>query len=590
MKSKTILAIFGTLLLFAFVFSIGSCKKEEDDIDDNNGKPALNEYTLYDNVVIIDSTITSKPVIEENTCILEFTSEPPNIQVGDILVIQEDGGHLIKVVSIQKSSSETNFLYTFIFIKAYITEVFRNCNFIDTINIITTNKDFGNTTLFNDNLGDVNLNVKIQEGFIQSGLKARFELVRINGVTETFSLSAIGGIYFKTDALFEADGTVLSNNPGENEKELLPPISFPFSIAGIPAQIYMGFYASFSADISAAASLNYSCYADGKLEIGATYTINNGWQPIWQKSSTYINEGLDWEMNIDARAMVYVKPEIKLLICGVAGPVINTKPFLSLDAEVNYPEWMWELNGGYSANLGFEVNVLGFFEIVDFETTLSQWETTIAQDSGNMGGGACDGQTSLTYGGQTYDIVEIGDQCWMAENLNIGTRINGSEDMSDNLVIEKYCYDNIESNCDTYGGLYQWSEMMQYITTEGAQGICPDGWHLPSDEEWTTLSDFLGGTNVAGGKMKEAGTAHWNSPNTGATNSSGFTVLPGGRRLHTNNLYWFWGLLGHAYFWSSTEISPTNAWIRHLNWEIESINRYDNFQKTNGSSIRCLKD
>ena len=138
--------------------------------------------------------------------------------------------------------------------------------------------------------------------------------------------------------------------------------------------------------------------------------------------------------------------------------------------------------------------------------------------------------SSVTYGGQTYSSVEIDDQCWMAENLNIGTRIDGDTDQTNNSTIEKYCYDDDTDNCDTYGGLYQWDEMMQYVTTEGTQGICPAGWHLPTDAEWTTLTNFLGGESVAGGKMKEEGLDHWQTPNTGATNSSGFTGLPGGFR------------------------------------------------------------
>jgi len=162
---------------------------------------------------------------------------------------------------------------------------------------------------------------------------------------------------------------------------------------------------------------------------------------------------------------------------------------------------------------------------------------------------------------QTYTTVQIGDQCWMAENLNIGTMINGSENMTDNGVIEKYCYYNDPANCETYGGLYQWNEMMEYVTDTAVQGICPEGWYLPSDEEWTTITDFLGGWLVAGGKMKEAGATHWNPPNTGATNESGFSGLPGGSR----GAYGYFNPIGYyGYFWSSTEYSSTNAWSRLL--------------------------
>ena len=142
---------------------------------------------------------------------------------------------------------------------------------------------------------------------------------------------------------------------------------------------------------------------------------------------------------------------------------------------------------------------------------------------------------------QTYTTLQIGTQCWMAENLNIGTLINSNNDQTNNSIIEKYCYDNSTTNCSTYGGLYQWDEMMQYKTTEGVQGICPVNWHIPTDAEWTGLTDFLGGESVAGGKMKttgtiEAGTGLWLSPNTGATNSSGFAALPGGG-LHSGGFF-----------------------------------------------------
>ena len=192
---------------------------------------------------------------------------------------------------------------------------------------------------------------------------------------------------------------------------------------------------------------------------------------------------------------------------------------------------------------------------------------------------------AVTYEGQTYNTIQIGTQCWFQENLNVGTKINGSLDQSDNSIIEKYCYNDLESNCDVYGGLYQWNEMMQYSTTPGVQGICPTGWHLPTDGEWTTLTDYLGGISVAGGKMKETGTAHWSPPNTGATNSSGFTALPGGCCGSPT----FNGLTNYTYFWSSSQYDATSAWLRSLAFNSASVIRYSNF-KIAGFSARCLHE
>ena len=142
----------------------------------------------------------------------------------------------------------------------------------------------------------------------------------------------------------------------------------------------------------------------------------------------------------------------------------------------------------------------------------------------------CPGVPSLTYGGQVYHTVLIGNQCWMKENLNIGTMINGSLDQTNNDTIEKYCYLNDTANCAIYGGLYQWDEMMQYIATEGAKGICPTGWHIPSTSDWNELVAGLGGDNIAGGSLKEEDSIHWLNPNVGANNASGFTGFGSGRR------------------------------------------------------------
>jgi len=191
--------------------------------------------------------------------------------------------------------------------------------------------------------------------------------------------------------------------------------------------------------------------------------------------------------------------------------------------------------------------------------------------------------------GKVYTTVQIGTQCWMAQNLNIGNKIDGSGEQTNNSptpIIEKYCNDNNESNCDIYGGLYQWDEMMQYSTTSGVQGICPTGWHVPTDAEWATLITFLGGESVAGGKMKETGTTHWNGYNTGATNSSGFTALPGGYRA-TSGLYYTTGW--NCTLWSSTQNSTTDAWNRILNENSAYVYRDCN-TKGFGFSVRCVRD
>jgi uncharacterized protein (TIGR02145 family) len=214
---------------------------------------------------------------------------------------------------------------------------------------------------------------------------------------------------------------------------------------------------------------------------------------------------------------------------------------------------------GYAKTIN-QVNGSGVIE--DTPLTNTTYEFDIFE------GIPCPGIPTITYEGQVYNTVLIGAQCWLKENLNVGTMIPGTQEMVDNDTIEKYCYNDEEDSCDVYGGLYQWDEMMQYVTTEGTQGICPTGWHLPTDAEWCTLEQEVDTTITCsstgwrgvdgGGKLKEAGTTHWISPNTGATNSSGFTGLPGGERSPDGT---FGSIAGYAKFWSSSE-NAGNAWER----------------------------
>jgi len=188
--------------------------------------------------------------------------------------------------------------------------------------------------------------------------------------------------------------------------------------------------------------------------------------------------------------------------------------------------------------------------------------------------------------GQTYNTVQVGGQCWMAENLNIGIEIDSTEDMTNNGIIEKVCYDYNSENCIEYGGLYKWDEMMQYTTMQGAQGICPDGWYIPTKDECLSLIDLFGGNSVAGGEMKEAGTLHWQAPNTGATNNSGLTILPGGYRYYNGVFY---ALNGYGFFWTSTEIGTWGAYYPTLYYDLGAIGG-ENGSKNFCINVRCIKD
>ena len=202
-----------------------------------------------------------------------------------------------------------------------------------------------------------------------------------------------------------------------------------------------------------------------------------------------------------------------------------------------------------------------------------------------QGSGFTCGSSQVQYEGKIYNTVLIGNQCWLKENLDVGTRINGSQDQTNNGIIEKYCYNDDPNNCTTYGGLYQWDEIMQYTTLEGTQGICPEGWHIPTYVDWDLLTDFLGGQEVAGGKMKEVGTLHWLTPNTGATNESGFTALPGG--AHDDNGFYHMGL--YCRIWSSYQLTESEAGERYINSTGISCYQWIT-PKIQSLSVRCIKD
>jgi uncharacterized protein (TIGR02145 family) len=197
-------------------------------------------------------------------------------------------------------------------------------------------------------------------------------------------------------------------------------------------------------------------------------------------------------------------------------------------------------------------------------------------------------QTVTDYDGNVYNTVTIGTQIWMQGNLKVTHYRNGDAIPNVtifsswwNLATGAYCsYNNDVNNSTTYGNLYNWH------VVKDSRNIAPTGWHVPTDAEWTTLTTYLGGENVAGGKLKETGTNHWISPNTGATNETGFTALGGGYRDNTGT---FSAIGIDSFWWSSSENSPYGAWCRRIDNTSPSVNRlYSN--ESNGFSVRCLKD
>lgn len=198
-------------------------------------------------------------------------------------------------------------------------------------------------------------------------------------------------------------------------------------------------------------------------------------------------------------------------------------------------------------------------------------------------------QTITDIDGNVYNTITIGSQVWMSRNLRVTHYNNGNKipKVTDagiwtTLSTGAYCWQNNDSvsNANLYGALYN-----GYTTNGG--NLCPAGWHVPTDADWTSLTDFLGGLAVAGGKLKETGTENWSAPNTGATNDFGFTALPGGSFDGGDGIFHDFKKFGT--WWSSTTTGPDWAYTRQLGFMETTVKRTTFIRKT-GLSVRCIKD
>ncbi len=208
----------------------------------------------------------------------------------------------------------------------------------------------------------------------------------------------------------------------------------------------------------------------------------------------------------------------------------------------------------------------------------------------------CIGNATVPYAGQVYNTIQVYSQCWLKENLNTGTMIPGNHSQTDNDTIEKFCYGNSPDSCSKYGGLYQWDEMMQYVVQPGAQGICPPGWHIPTDEDWKILEGAVDSQFGIGdpewdetwSRGFDAGTnlktsSGWVTGN--GTNLFGFSGLPAGERFDSGT---FVEVGEFSFWWSSDQQDSTFAWYRYI--FSDPVIYRSAFSKKDGYSVRCLRD
>jgi uncharacterized protein (TIGR02145 family) len=287
---------------------------------------------------------------------------------------------------------------------------------------------------------------------------------------------------------------------------------------------------------------------------------------------------------------------IKILSSGNNSRLISSLEYTG--SKVSEPKFKKiEASQSFSFSLGDELLYVGFTDtlqsgMLDSPETS---ETYTFQFAYNI---PCPGTPTVTYNGQVYNTIQIFSQCWLKENLNIGIMINGSQNQQNNDTVEKYCYDNISVNCDTYGGLYQWGEIMQYNTMQGTQGICPPGWHIPTDQEWNILEGTVDSQYSVGNpewyqigyrgfdvgeRLKSSN--GWSSYGNGI-DLYGFSALPSGRRF----IFGYFVNLGEAaYFWSSTKYSSIRSWNHFFAYDrSEAYRRFSD--NGYGRSVRCIMD
>jgi len=211
----------------------------------------------------------------------------------------------------------------------------------------------------------------------------------------------------------------------------------------------------------------------------------------------------------------------------------------------------------------------------------------------------CPGTPTVEYEEQVYNTIQVFSQCWLKENLNVGTMINGNQSQTNNAIKEKYCYNNEPDSCAKYGGLYQWEEMMQYFSQQGTQGICPTGWHLPTDEEWKVLEGAVDTKYGIGdpvwdleedyrgfdaGENLQATSGCYYEVN--GTDLFGFSGLPGGFRYYYGG---FNDIGSYDHWWTSTGDNIYTAWMRSLICGSPGVTQ-SSMSEVYGLSVRCIRD
>ena len=590
-KGFTLLGIL-SICLSTLIFLQYGCKKKSDDLSEI-------QQNIPVTTKVIDSTIWRDNFISLDTTNYTFTFNNAllnkvALKQGDVLVSAIGEGYLRKVDNVQKSGNNVivstsfanlsqalnngSFSFTYILSAQRMQkpQYIRSGVTIDTSNL-KTNK--------NSNLV-FNIDTYIDNGQLIH-LTGHFSLlptIHCSTLWELLNLKYFHVDYEVQEQINLNASINLLNLQYNNEVELL---NIPFEPIivwigapgyGIPVVLTPKIEILAGTELNAQSALETSANQQLNYTIGITFEKNQ-WTPVntFNNSFTYSPPSI----TASAEAKVYIKPKFTISVYGMVSPYLYGEGYSRIQADILATPW-WSLYAGANVGLGIHMGIWGLIQ--DYTPPpFFQYETLLAAA----------GETVTDIDGNVYHTIKIGTQVWMVENLkttryNDGTAIPLVTDNAawSNLSTPGYCWYNNDASTykNTYGALYNWF-------TINTGKLAPPGWHVPSDADWTSLTTYLGGENVAGGKMKaigtiESGTGLWYAPNTDATNESGFTAIPAGERFNIGSFY---NISFNTDLWTSTEFSSEEGIIRNLVWSTAQVYTIERF-KTEGNSVRCIKN
>ena len=453
------------------------------------------------------------------------------------------------------------------------------------------------TMIVNPNL-PVGASIVVSSNPFCAGSSVTFTASPVNGGTTPGYQWKVNGINAGTNS------PVLTYSPANGDVVTCSLVSSETCTSGNPAQsnpVTMVVNANLPAGITIVASANPFC--PGAAVTFTAIPLNAGSTPSYQWKVNGINNGSNSStfiynpVNNDSVRCIMTSnlscvtgnpaSSAKIIMSGTLAPIVSFTSCFDTVTTIGAKAFKLKggipLGGSYSgpgvnsftsvftpSSAGIGLKTISYTYTNVSSCSANKTKTILVQANPSF---TCGNNFTDIRDGKSYPTVQIGTQCWMAANLNYGSILNSSQVQNDNCISEKYCYNDVTGNCTKYGGLYQWDEMMKYDDTPAGQGLCPPGWHVPTDSEWTILFNFYQGNALSGKPLQD-------------------TILSG-FKAQTSGVFYLnssWSFNGFAtLFWSSTTWSAVKAISHGMNIYDFSVSLYPS-SKANAFPIRCLKD